>query len=262
MRIIHKASLVFLLKDIYSKMPVTTAVILCNGKQNPYTRKKEGYYVFSNLYPGDYDVSISCKGYTSLNFSVILKENETKVMDFDMSYAVDNAGLTNLTRFEIRLLENGKPLVGTDVILKLKNEAEFLKIIEPSQAGSDEIKLNVDMLNGLMGQKYIYKFKRKEYEIFFFGYNQEKKCYILKDFLNEGLEPGGKFYPIWNLKSDYAGRVTMPLIIQFMADETIKFECKVPPDGPKAAVSFKMKGGHSSGKAFYADAKLKKTAGK
>ena len=37
MRVIHKASLVFKLKDLYSKAPVINAVILCNGKQNPYT---------------------------------------------------------------------------------------------------------------------------------------------------------------------------------------------------------------------------------
>ena len=61
MRLLHKASLVFLLKDVYSKYPVISAVILCNGKQNPYTRKNDGYYVFSNLNPGNYDIEISCK---------------------------------------------------------------------------------------------------------------------------------------------------------------------------------------------------------
>ena len=47
MRVIHKASLVFLLKDVYFKYPLTDAVILCNGKQNPYTRKNDGHYVLS-----------------------------------------------------------------------------------------------------------------------------------------------------------------------------------------------------------------------
>ena len=73
MRVIYRASLVFLLRDIYSKMPVTNASILCGGKQNPYTRKKSGHYVFSNLYPGKYNISITCKVYNSLNFDVEIR---------------------------------------------------------------------------------------------------------------------------------------------------------------------------------------------
>ncbi len=259
MRVIYKASLVFLLKDIYSKLPITTAAILCGGKQNPYTRKSDGYYVFSNLYPGGYDVNISCKGHTDLDFSVNLKENETKVMFFDMPYTADNPNLTNLTRFEITVLEGKKPIEDSDIILRLKNNAEFLKLIEPVEAGSNEIKLNVDMLNGIMGQKYIYKVKGKEHEIFFFGYDREKECYVLKDPIDEKLEKGGKFYPIWNLKTDYLGRLIMPLMGQFMKDDKIKFEC-IKSDDLKANVSFDVNGEHQSGKVFYADAKLKKHA--
>ncbi len=261
MRIIYKASLVFLLKDIYSKIPITTAIILCNGKQNPYTRKSDGHYVFSNLYPGDYDISIICKGHTDLNFSVNLKENETKVMSFDMPYTVDNPNLTNLTRFEITVYENKEPAADSDVMLKLKNNMGFLKLIEPLEPGNNEIKLNVDMLSGIIGQKYIYKVKRKEHEIFIFGYDQEKKCYILKEPLNEKIETDGKFYPVWDLKTDYLGRVIMPLMSQFMKDDIIKFECSAA-DNSRASVSFDITGEHQSGKVFYADAKFKKTGKK
>lgn len=258
MRVIYRASLVVLLKDIYSKIPITTAVILCNGKQNPYTRKNDGYYVFSNLYPGDYNINISCKGYTDLNFSVNLQENETKVMTFDMPYTVDNPNITNLTRFEITMFENKQPLADLDVTLKLKNDSGFLKLIKPVKAGSYDIKLNVDMLSGVIGQKYIYKVKRKEHEVFLFGYDQEKKCYILKEPLSEELESDGKFHPVWNLKTDYMGRLIMPIIGQFMGDSTIKFEC-MAANNLKASVSFKMNREHNSGKVFYAEAKLKKT---
>lgn len=261
MRLIYKASLVFLLKDIYSKLPITTAVILCNGKQNPYTRKRDGYYVFSNLYPGDYNISIICKGHTDLNFSVNLKENETQVMSFDMPYTVDNPNLTNLTRFEITLYNHKQLLANSDIMLKLKNNAEFLKLIEPVEPESDEIKLNVDMLNGIIGQKYVYKVKKKEHEITLFGYDQEKKCYVLKEPSNEKLEAGGKFYPLWSLKTDDIGRLMMPLMGQFMKDEVIKFECTAADD-LKASVSFEINDEHQSGKVFYADAKLKQSTKK
>ena len=103
MRIIHQAALVFMLKDIYSKTPVTNAVILCDGKQNPYTRKDDGYYVFSDLYPKEYDISIRCKGYAPLDFPVKLRENETLVIHKNMSYSADNENLRNVTRFFIYL---------------------------------------------------------------------------------------------------------------------------------------------------------------
>ena len=261
MRVIYKAALVFLLKDVYSKVPITTAVILCNGKQNPYTRKNDGYYVFSNLYPEDYNISIICSGHTDLNFAVTLKENETKVMTFDMPYTVDNPNLKNLTRFEITFFEHKKPVANTDITLKLKNEASFLKLVEPLEAGSVEIKLNIDeMLLGIIGQKYIYKVKRKEHEIYFLSYDQEKKCYLLKDPLSEKLEKGGKFYPVWNLKTDGIGRLTMPLIGQFMKDDAIKFECMT--GDLKASVSFEVNGEHQSGKVFYANARLRQIEAK
>ena len=108
MRVIHRASLVFLLKDIYSKAPITTAEILCDGKQNPYTRKKDGYYVFSNLYPQEYLISISCVGYVPMEFKVNLRENETQVIPITMPYSVDNEAMRKITHFSIDIIHRKK----------------------------------------------------------------------------------------------------------------------------------------------------------
>lgn len=257
MRVIHKASLVFLLKDVYFKYPLTDAVILCNGKQNPYTRKNDGHYVFSNLYPGKYDIEISCKGYTDINFSVDLKENETKIMSFDMSYTADNSALTHLTRFEINVTHRKQKLINSDISLTLKNEASFLKLIEPVEENNSEIKLNLEeMVNGIMGQKYIYTLKRKDYEIYILGYDKEKKCYTLREPVVEKLEPGGKFYPVWDLKTDSTGRIIMPMIDQFMKEDNLTFECKT--EEFKGKVSFDVTGLHQSGQTIYGDVKLRK----
>ena len=230
MRVIHRAALVFMLKDIYSKMPITNAVILCNGKQNPYTRKKDGYYVFSNLYPMDYEISISAKGYTDLNFNVTLRENETQVHHYDMSYSVDNENLTHLTRFEITVSHKKERLKNTEIKLVLKNEAKFMKVIEAAQAGTDELKLNLDMTPSLIGQNYIYEFKKQKIEFSIWGYDNEKKVYTLKNPLENDVEPGGKIYPFWNLKTDSLGRITMPIISQFMTESKIDFEIIVPEE--------------------------------
>lgn len=257
MRIIHKASLVFLLKDVYSKNPITNAVILCNGKQNPYTRKSDGHYVFSNLYPGNYDIEISCKGYAGINFSVNLKENETQILNFNMSYTADNSALTYITRFDMNITHLKQKLISSNITLKLKNEASFLKMIEPAEQGSSEIKLNLDdMVNGIMGQQYLYTVNKKNYELCILGYDKEKKCYTLEEPLAEKLEPEGKFYPVWHLKTDSAGRLIMPIIDQFMKDDTLVFELTTEELRGKA--SFDVKGLHQSGQALYADVKLRK----
>ena len=109
MRVIHKASLVFLLKDVYFKYPLTDAVILCNGKQNPYTRKNDGHYVFSNLYPGKYDIEISCKGYTDINFSVDLKENEVEETSKEIRERVNKAREKQIERYkEYKIFSNSE----------------------------------------------------------------------------------------------------------------------------------------------------------
>ncbi len=257
MRLLHKASLVFLLKDVYSKYPVISAVILCNGKQNPYTRKNDGYYVFSNLNPGNYDIEISCKGYTDIKLSTELKENETKIMNFDMSYTSDNVNLSHVKRFDMTLKSKDQSFNDTEVTLELKNAASFLKLIEPAEAGSQEVKLNMEeMIVGIIGQKYIYRFEDKETEIYLLGYDEEKKCYTLQDPLQEKLEPNGSFYPVWNVRTDSLGKIIMPFIAQFMKDDKITIKCKAQDFEGEAVFDFKEMS--QSGKAFYADVEMNK----
>jgi len=255
MRVIYRASLVFLLKDVYSKHPVTNAVILCNGKQNPYTRKASGHYVFSNLYPGKYEISIVCKGYNSLNFSVELKENETKEIIYDLSYTPDNQNIMNLTRFELTCTRNKEVLSEMPIILKLTNELEFLKMLEPIKAESDELKTNLEMVPDLLGQKYIYEVADKSYEFFFWSYDNEKKCYILKDLVSEQIEPEGKFFAVWELRTDKKGRAIMPLMTQFMKGDKVNFDCRTEELIGKA--SFDVAGKQQSGEIFYADVNFK-----
>ena len=256
MRIIYRASLVFLLKDIYSKLPITSAVILCNGKQNPYTRKKDGHYVFSNLYPGKYEVDISCKGYNPLKFYVDLKENETKIINSDLSYSPDNQNISNVTRFEITCIRKKQALANIPIDITLQNAASFMKLLEPIKAGSDEVKLNVEMLTSLLGQNYVYEIDKKKYDLYLWSYNQESKCYILKDVVNEEIKPGGLFYPKWQIRSDSMGRAIMPLMGQFMKDDEITFKCI--SENLRCKVSFNVKGRHQSGEVFYEKGNFRK----
>ena len=93
------------------------------------------------------------------------------------------------------------------------------------------------------------------YKLFFWSYDNEKKCYILKDLVSEQIEPEGKFFAVWELRTDEKGRAIMPLMTQFMKDDVINFECRAEDITGK--VSFNVAGKQQSGEVFYADVKFK-----
>ncbi len=247
-----------LLRDIYSKSPITNAEILCDGKQNPYTRKKDGHYVFSNLYPQEYTINISCSGYVPLEFKVNLRENETQVIPITMPYSVDNEAMRKITHFSIDILHRKKPVSFENASLTLANELDFMKLIEPTATGTDTLKLNIEeLIPGLMGQTYIYKTEEAETEFTIESFDQEKKCYILRDYVENELSTGGKFYAVWHVKTDRSGKITMPYMSQFMKGETVDFECLA--DELNGKVSIEIAGKEQSGETLYAKINLRKT---
>lgn len=257
MRLLHRASLVFLLNDIYSKSPITTAVILCNGKQNPYTRKDDGHYVFSNLYPGNYIINISCVGYVPIELKINLKENETIVMPITMAYSVNNNAMQKLTRFNLYIEHETKPLKNEKVMLRLCNELNFLKLTEPIAAKSDAMKLNLeDFTPGILGQSYVYKVGGENYEFNITGYEKEKKCYILRDFVQKEVQTDGKFYAVWHLNTDHQGRIMIPYMSQFMQEQTVSFECTF--NDLQGTAEIDISGKEQSCEMFYADIFLSK----
>lgn len=140
--------------------------------------------------------------------------------------------------------------------LKLKNELTFLKLLEPALAGTDKLKLNVDMITNLLGQKYIYEVEDKSYEFFLWSYDQESKVYILKDNVQEEIKPEGKFYAIWEIRTDMQGRAILPLMNQFMKSDVLEFQCT--SDNIRCNISIDVKGKYDSGEIFYIDANFRK----
>lgn len=255
MRTLYRASLVFLLSDIYGKFPITNASILCNGKQNPYTRKSDGYYVFSNLYPGKYRIDIFCKGYIDTVMNIDVRQNETKVIMTDIPYAVDNTSIGNLTRFQIQVTDSGIPLKDAEFTLELNDKISSLKMIKPIKADTQEVYVNSDMKTGFMMQRYIYTVKDKSEIIFLSGYDKEMKCYLLKDPAPKEIPEGGDFRPIWNLKTDNKGRTMMPFMRQFMKGKELNFTVKAKDK--KAEFKINIEGKEESAEVIYADADLK-----
>lgn len=258
MKVLYKASFVFLLIDIFSKSPILNAQILCNGKQNPYTRKDSGHYVFSNLYPQKYRIDIICKGYEDVKLELEVKENETKVIIMDLPYSIDNEGILKNTRFQFQLSDKGEIIKNTPVRLRLTSGMKFLKMVKKLKAKEEEIKLNTTMSLGLMNQKYFYLSNGYKYEMFVQGYDNDVDLYILKEPSKYDVAPGGEFQPFWDLKTDSQGRVVMPLLRQFMTGDNADFE--ISYGNRVAEASLKIKGKESSGEVMYVDVKNFKDA--
>ena len=224
MRTLYTASLVFLLNDMYTKEPIEGAIILCDGKQIRYGRKKGGYYVFSNLYPKRYRIDIVCRGFIDLKLDINARSNETKVVLLNLPYSSDNKSLQNMKRFEMYINVDGNAWKNKNVRLKLKNELGFLKLIEKAEKKKSEISLNIGRNTSLTLQRYIYATKETENEIYIFSHDIIKNKYMLKEPLKADLEPEGFLHPIWNLKTDKNGKVILPVFRQFMKEEKAKIE--------------------------------------
>lgn len=237
-----------MLSDIVTRSPVMNAVILCNGKQNPYTRNDAGYYIFSDLSPSNYEITISANNYVDLKMHVELKPNQTQQFNLDMSYSSVGNLIYNLPRFEF-LFKKGKELaVGTEAVITLLNAVESLKIIQTVKKGDQVVTLNISNDKNLTPQRYIYKavdtgeLEKEEKEgkkeesdgekegkeitakLFLLGYDAVLGGYILKEPTNEKLPKNGKFNVYWKLKADDHGKITVPFMERFMKDKELEFE--------------------------------------
>ena len=162
MRIIYNASLAIMLIDILTKQPVKEAVILCNGKQNPYVSKDDGYYVFCNLIPGKYNIYINATGYVDKQFDVSLNFGETKKFFLELSFKSRNPKILNVPRIEFSMFENENPIKNQEMIISLKNISSSMKLIERIKKGEQEILLNVPENNSFVLQRYIYSFSEEK----------------------------------------------------------------------------------------------------
>ena len=159
MRVIHNASLIILIIDILKKAPITDAVILLNGIQNPYLRKDTGYCIFCDLQPGEYNIEIFYSGFIKKEFKFILKLGECKKLIFEMPFKSNNHRLLNLPRIEFLIRDKNKKEIMTnqDVRITMKTPINFLKLVNNAKKGSMEIVLNFENNPSFIFQNYIYE---------------------------------------------------------------------------------------------------------
>ena len=157
----YSASFVIMLVDVLTKSPITNAVILCNGKQNPYVTKDDGYYVFCNLYPGSYNIYIAATGYVNKEFSTDIGFGESKKFILELSFKSKNPTLFNVPRMEFLIKKDDLPLKNTEVKITLKTEVKTMKLVQQINPGDQEILLNIPENAIFSLQRYIYSVPRK-----------------------------------------------------------------------------------------------------
>lgn len=249
MRLLYSASLIIMLIDILTKNPIKEAVILCNGKQNPYVSKDNGYYIFCNLYPGKYNVYIYANGYVSKELNVSLEFGESKKFMLELSFESTNQKLVNIPRIEFSIFKDKELVKNKDLKLTLKTPIKILKLIQNIEKGEQEIILNVPENNNFILQNYIYSVKMQKpdekensseelknyldendminYPMFFLGYDKSNNMYILDKEVGVSLPMGGTFLPYWNLKTDKKGKVILPIIQKIMHSSQMQFEIQI-----------------------------------
>ena len=167
MRLLYSASLVIMLIDILTKSPIKNAVILCNGKQNPYVSKDDGYYVFCNLDPGSYKIFVSASGYINKEFDTSIEFGESKKFILFLSFQSTNLRLLNVPRIEF-LIKKNKQILKNQEIKFISKTPEMIKMIQKIKKGDQEVILNVPENNFFIFQNFIYSVKYEKN-------NEEKK---------------------------------------------------------------------------------------
>ena len=170
MRVIHNASLIILVIDIFRKIPIDEVEILCNGLQNPYLKKDSGYYIFCDLQPGNYKIEIFSPGFIKKEINCTLEFGECKKIVSEMSFKSTNPSISRLPRIELLIKDKNKDeiLTNQDAKIIMKNPVSFLKLINNAKKTSMGVVLNVENIHSLHFQNYIYEFIDN-------GSNDEKK---------------------------------------------------------------------------------------
>lgn len=223
MRLLNKASIVFLLIDNYNKAPLNSCIITCNGKNVEYAKKRGGYYVFLNLEAQHYDFDISCDGFMTEHYSLDLDENQDVVkVVIPMNYRLDNMSLYNTNKIIFDLKDNGKVLANADVKVRLCNKVPFLRVIGPIKKGTKLIKINSDFNSKLMLQEYYYS-KSPDFLIRFTSYNRKELAYENEICAEKDIAPDGLLYPVWHFKTNEKGSFVLPISSVFISKEECEF---------------------------------------
>lgn len=226
MKIINKASVVFLVLDDYTKDPLSDAEITCNGVHIPYAKKTDGYYVFLNMDPGNYQFEVSLKGFLPVSYEVELTDVQPMQIVATMQYTQDNIKALGYKRLIFTAKTKGKPVKNKAVRVRLDTKVPFLRVIEPMPKGSNLVMVNSDYNKRLLFQQYSYD-KKPNLNIFFVGYDHEKQAFRTRDPFKTRTIEGGLLNPVWNYMTDEHGSFMIPVNPLFIQKEQVDFTVSI-----------------------------------
>ena len=156
MRVLYTASCVILLVDILTKQPIKNAVIFFNEQTYPYVSKDSGHYVFCNLYPGNYKVSILAEGYVNEEIETEIEFGESKRFVVFMSFKSNNEKILKIPRIEFLISKNNEIVKNQKVKIKLNSISTPIKLVQKPKKEDQELVLNIPENNSFIFQNYLY----------------------------------------------------------------------------------------------------------
>lgn len=226
MRVINKASVVFLVLDDYTKEPLTGVTIKCNGELIPYVKKNDGYNVFINMSPGKYRFELFKRGFISMAYEAEVTEVQPVQFVVPMKYSMDNLSANALSKIVFTIKKDGAALTDCNVKIRLNTKVPCLRLIEPIPKGKNTAVINSDYNKRFLYQEYNYD-KKSTVDVFFTGYDPEKQVYLTKEFYKSKVPEGGLLRPVWRFITSGRGEFILPINRMFISDGETEFAVSV-----------------------------------
>lgn len=220
MRCLHSASTVIWLLNGFDKTPILNANITCNGKHWPYVRKPDGHYVFLDMHDGIYNFVVDCWGFDKKSYEVEIKNGKGVEIKDQLYYNKHFKDIYKLKKIVISLKKDGQSLANKDVKVIINDKIAFLKVIESDYDNEYKIKINGGYNKLYLMQEYL---DNEDRLLFFYGYDSDTKKYLVKQ--DDDKKTSTDFYlrPAWNLKTDDAGEIIIPVQTLFMPGKKVSF---------------------------------------
>ncbi len=224
MRTLTRVSAAFLLLDVCDKQPLMGASILVDGERKPFISKGDGHYVFINLEPISHEYEISAPGFRPVKRNIPFPPG---VLPFVLALHYDNGGekIKSMPYFKFVLRAKGKLLKNTRFSLTMESSVPSLRVIENAEKGASFLKISSSFQRSMLYQEYICS--KDGRELMIMGYNWESGMYELQKPLEEAVQQGSLLKPRWNLETDEAGVVVLPVIGSFIQKEEIEFSARL-----------------------------------
>lgn len=211
----QKAAVVFYLADSFTGRAVTSARISGEGAfpTQPFINKRDGYYVCSNLPPGNYTFVIEAPDYLSLQQELTLTAGAgPAVQQLCLQHAPGSRIIADSTRIAA-VVETGpgEVLPGSTVRVAVISPRAYGRLSETAEQGADWLRFYSKEGTLLEGKEFLLGEAENRESIRITAYDRAADRFLLEAGLLKGHNSGSRLYPSWELRTGAKGEFVLPL---------------------------------------------------